>query len=529
MVRRLSVLVAFLALIVGTASAQDARSVLQSASKAMGAANLKTIQYSGAGWDASVGQSYNLTGDWPRFEVSSFARTIDYDAKSLREERTRRQGNYPTYGRLPLQEERITALLSGNFAWNVRGDNTVPQPGRFLDGPPVAELRQLEIALTPHGFLKAALAGNPTAMSQPIVGPSDGGLSANGRKVRVVSFNALGKYRVNGTINDQNLVELVTTWIPNPIYGDMLYEFRYTQYKDFGGIKFPALVHVHLGDPVLNPAHNIYEIKVNSVNANVSVPEIPVPDVVRQAVEPPVRVQTEKLADGVWLLAGGSHNSVAVEFRDFVTVIEAPLNEARSLAVIEEVNKLVPDKPIRYLVNTHHHFDHAGGLRTYLAQGTTIVTHESNRDYYLQILFHPGGWTLQPDRLATYYPMFMISRRPAPIETVGQKNVLSDGVRTMDIYHVQDMSYALEDPSYRQGNHSEDMLMAYLPKEKILVNADLYTPPAPGVQPAAVVNPGTITLFQNIKRLKLDVVQHVPIHGRPGSNDDFLKIVGKTN
>jgi hypothetical protein len=250
-------------------------------------------------------------------------RTIDYDAKSLREERTRRQGNYPTYGRLPLQEERITAMLNGNFAWNVRGDTTLPQTGRFLEGPPVAELRQLEIALTPHGFLKAALAGNPTAMSEPIVGPSDGGLSSNGRKVTIVSFTALGKYKVNGTINDQNLVELVTTWIPNPVYGDMLYEFRYTQYKDFGGIKFPALVHVHLGNPVLNPAHNIYEIKVNSVTANVSVPEISVPDVVRQAVEPPIRVQTDKLADGVWLLAGGSHNSVAVEFRDFVAVIRS--------------------------------------------------------------------------------------------------------------------------------------------------------------------------------------------------------------
>jgi hypothetical protein len=309
----------------------------------------------------------------------------------------------------------------------------------------------------------------------------------------------------------------------------MLYEFRYTQYKDFGGIKFPALVHVHLGNLVLNPAHNIYEIKVNSVIANVSVPEISVPDAVRQAVEPQIRVQTDKLADGVWLLAGGSDNSVAVEFRDFVAVIEAPLNEARSIAVIEEVNKLVPDKPIRYLVNTHHHFDHAGGLRTYLAQGTTIVTHESNRDYYLQILFHPGGWTLQPYRLATYYPMFMISRRPAPIETVQDKDVLSDGVRTMDIYHVQDMSYALEDPSYRQGNHSEDMLMAYLPKEKLLVNADLYTPPAPGAALPAALNPGTLTLYQNIKRLKLDVAQHVPIHGRHGTNDEFVKIVGKPN
>src|SRR5260370_9563584 len=265
--------------------------------------------------------------------------TIDYDAKSLREERTRRQGNYPTYGRLPLQEERITAMLNGNFAWNVRGDTTAPQTGRFLEGPPVAELRQLEIALTPHGFLKAALAGNPTAMSEPIVGPSDGGLSANGRKVTIVSFTTIGKYRVNGTINDQNLVELVTTWIPNPVYGDMLYEFRYTQYKDFGGLMFPALVHVHLGNPVLNPAHNIYEIKVNSVNANVSVPAIPVPEVVRQAVDPPVRGETEKIGGGVWLRWGGRHNSVAAEFRNFVAVVEAPPNATRPLAVIEEVNK----------------------------------------------------------------------------------------------------------------------------------------------------------------------------------------------
>src|SRR5260370_23512633 len=197
MLRRLCSLIGLLALIAGTASAQDARSALQTALKAMGATNLKTIQYSGVGWDSSVGQSYNLTSDWPRFEVPSFTRVIDYDAKSLREERTRREGNYPTYGRLPLQEEHTTALLSGNFAWNMRGDNPVPQTGRLLEGPPVAELRQLEIALTPHGFLKAALASNPTAMSEPIVGPSDAGLSANGRQVTIFSSPTLAKHRAN--------------------------------------------------------------------------------------------------------------------------------------------------------------------------------------------------------------------------------------------------------------------------------------------------------------------------------------------
>src|SRR5438105_65730 len=131
--RRSSVVLAVVALLAGVASAQDARRALQAAATAMGATNLKTLQYSGAGWDSAVGQSYNLTSDWPRFEVSSYTRVLDYDAKSSREERTRRQGNYPTYGRVPLQEERVTAFSSGGFAWNLRGDTALPQPGRFLE------------------------------------------------------------------------------------------------------------------------------------------------------------------------------------------------------------------------------------------------------------------------------------------------------------------------------------------------------------------------------------------------------------
>jgi glyoxylase-like metal-dependent hydrolase (beta-lactamase superfamily II) len=119
------------------------------------------------------------------------------------------------------------------------------------------------------------------------------------------------------------------------------------------------------------------EITVTNVQVNVSVPALSVPDAVRSATAPAERAQSQKLADGVWLIAGGTHNSLAVDFRDFATVIEAPLNEERSLAVIAEVGRLIPNKPIRYVVNTHHHFDHSGGLRTYLAQGATIVTHQA--------------------------------------------------------------------------------------------------------------------------------------------------------
>jgi hypothetical protein len=111
---------------------------------------------------------------------------------------------------------------------------------------------------------------------------------------------------------------------------------------------------------------------------------------------------------------------------------------------------------------------------------------------------------------------------------VGTKYVVSDGARMMEILHVQDMAYELGEPSYRQGNHGADMLVAYLPKEKILLNADLYSPPAQGAPPTAPTS-GMRTLYQNMLKLKLDVAQHVPIHGRVGTNDEFLKIVAKTD
>jgi hypothetical protein len=127
----------------------------------------------------------------------------------------------------------------------------------------------------------------------------------------------------------------------------------------------------------------------------------------------------------------------------------------------------------------------------------------------------------------------MISRRPAPIETVAGDTrmtapyVVTDGTRLMEVFHVLDVAYDIGDPSYRQGNHSNDMLMVYLPKEKILVNADLYSPPATGTALTAVT-PGMRTLYQNMLLQKLDVSQHVPIHGRVATNDEFVKLVGKT-
>ena len=232
----------------------------------------------------------------------------------------------------------------------------------------------------------------------------------------------------------------------------------------------------------------------------------------RSAPAPQVRVASQKLADGVWYLGGGSHNSLAVEFKDYAVVIEGPLNDARSNAVIAETHKLIPNKPIRYLVNTHHHFDHLGGIRAFVAEGATVITDDRNRDFYHNVVLAPQPRSLSPDRLSQF-PFATTGPGTLALQTFTDRATIGDETRVIELYHVEGL------------NHATDMLVAYLPQSKILVNADLYSPPPQGGN-LQTVNENAVALFNNVKRLKLDVAQHVPIHGIVGPHADFVKIVG---
>ena len=329
----------------------------------------------------------------------------------------------------------------------------------------------MEIWVTPQGFIKAALANNAT--SQPANDGSE------------VSFTVGGKNRYVGTINAQNQVARVQTWIDNPTLGDTLVETAYSDYRDFGGVRFPAhLVRTQGGYPVL-------DITVSAVKANPAV-DITAPDEVRNFTAPPVKVDVQKLAEGVHYLTGGTHHSVAIDQRDHIVVVEGPLDETRSQAVIAKVKETIPNKPIRYLINTHAHFDHTGGLRAYVDEGATIVTHQMNRQYYEQAWAAPR--TLNPDRLAQ-------SKKSAMFDTFTDKHVLTDGKRSIEIY------------PFAGSGHNDAFALVYLPAEKILVEADAYTPAAATAPPPAAPNPFSVNLNDNIQRLKLDVRQIAALHG----------------
>ena len=509
---RLCIVVISLALTGGTAAAQDVKAVLQAVAKNIGADNLRCITYSGSGYVGAVGQNVTPRDDWPHVELASYTKVVNFDTRSGREEQVRRQGTYPVRGGggIPIQGEvRQINLVSGNYAWGLQGTNVNPQPA-------AAEQRQLDLWLTPHGFLKAALAApNPVLLTR-----NEGAEGGGTRRVRMISIAVLGKYRVNATITAENQIERVQTWIPNPVIGDMNYETMYSNYKDFGTVKFPTRFHHHddwddeaSGNPIISGGHNGFDITVTNVQANSCGDAITVPEAVQKATIPPVRVESQKLADGIYYLGGGSHNSVAVEFSDFVAVIEAPLNEERSIAVIGEVRKLIPNKPINYVVNTHHHFDHSGGLRTYVHdEGSTIITYRGNRDFYGQEVFSLSAQrTLQPDRLSLYPPEE--AAEGYRFETVIEKYTLSDGTRTLDVHRMQGL------------NHVDGMLIAYFPKEKIVVEADMFNPPAAGAPPPTPTAAAK-TFLNNVRRLKLDISTIVPIHGPVTPWGDFVKVMG---
>ncbi len=480
--RRMLLTVLVLAPLVGSAACRQPAGTVDAARETLRASEIRSIEFSGKGRWFQFGQAASPTLPWPQFDVSSYTATISYDTPAARIQMTRKQIVEPGRARPAPVEQRPDSHVAGGAAWNlasVGGAPPAPQPQ-----PAAVEERTMEIWTTPHGFLRAAAANGAT--SQPVGGGSE------------VSFTAGGKYRYVGTINAQSQVERVQTWIDNPVLGDTPVEFTYTGYRDFGGVMFPArIVRTQGGHPVL-------ELDVSSVTANPAV-TISAPAEVSAATVPAVTTTAETLAPGVHYIKGGSHHSVAIDQQDHIVVVEAPLNEARSDAVIAKVKETIPGKPIRYVINSHHHFDHSGGLRTYVDEGATIVTHQLNRPYYEQAWAAPR--TLNSDRLSR-------SKKTATFETVADKHVLTDGKRSIEIHHLA-------------GNgHNDAFVMVYLPAEKIVIEVDAWAPPLPNA-PAPPVSPFAVNLNENIQRLKLDVRQIAALHGpRAATLADLHQAIG---
>jgi glyoxylase-like metal-dependent hydrolase (beta-lactamase superfamily II) len=506
----------------------DPAPLLAAAAKEIGEANLKCITFSGTGYGGAVGQAFEsaVNVDWPRIDsLANYTRTINFEARTIKEEFDRKPGLNPAswkYGLgwqdgTPIQKNlHQTFIVNGDVGWHMDGVGAPPVRMSRED----VERSQLEIWMNPHGFIKAArLPGaNPKAIWRWELGEMGrDGPTTIPEKMHVVSIT-MGKYRIDATINKQNQIQRIHTMVAEPALGDFNYEHESTNQQTFGGIKWPTAWHSHqgwddnFGFENVSAGHNAFGGTFEKVQPNVCTDPVPIPfrpAGVADSPPTPPAVTVDKLANGVFLLGGGPANSVAVEFKDYVAVFEAPTSEARSLQVIEQIAKLAPNKPIRYLINSHQHFDHIGGIRTYLHIGATIITQRKNINFLNHDVLNYRARTVMPDMVTLWPPTELAEGYN--YEAFNENYVLTDGSRILTIYYVQPL------------RHAEGMAMAYLPAEKILIEANLFDTHEP---PPAAPTPAMTTLYHEMRMLNLDVTTIAPVHGKPVPMSAFMKAMG---
>ncbi len=460
----------------------DAAATIARAEAAMGGAELKTLRFAGTGTGSIFGQAYLAGTPWPKTVYSGFSRALDYDNAAMRQETALSRAEPNGGGAVPLMgqgEQRAVAMLQGDLAWNMVG----PAP---VASPVALEGRVHDLWTSPHGVLKAARKNKASASTRTL----------DGKRYTALSFTEPGRFEATAYVNAEGLVERVDSRQPSPVAGDTDSVITYTGYKDHAGVKFPTRMRQSMG------GSDVLDITITEVQAN-GAAGMAAPELVRQFKE---NVASTAAADGVWFLAGGSHNSVLVEMKDYAVLVEAPLYDGRTAAVLAEARRLVPGKPLRYAINSHHHFDHSGGLRTAAAEGLILVTSASAKPWFDTALANPNR--VKPDALAR-------SGRGVTVEGVSGQRVLTDGVRTLEILEI------------RGSVHAQGFLMVYLPREKILIQADAFTPGAPNAPAPTPPNGNHLSLVQNIEQNKLAVERILPLHGRMVSVTELMTAVGR--
>ncbi len=468
------------------ALAQNAATVIANASKSMGVEGLSSVNYYGSAANYNLGQNNNANYPWPRTNVNDYRRTIDFTKPALLS--TGQTYAVPVTGGAAALAPFTQNIQSTNPAW----------------------AQQLEIWVSPWGFLMGAQQYNATARRRTV----------DGEQLTELTWESPVKspggaaYRVVGYVNRDNLVTRVDTWLENPVFGDMLVSTKYSDYRDNLGLKYPsAIVQSRGGWPT-------FDAQILGANANpanlAALTTPPAPPAGAAGPPPggpppaPPAVASERLANGVYRITGG-YVALAVEFNDHILIYEpAGQNEARAQAIIAEAKRVIPNKPIRYGVLSHHHFDHTSGIGAVVAEGITIVTHEVNEEFFENAL--GGSRTLAPDAMAR-------SGKKAVIETVGDKRVFTDGTQTVEIHTIKGLP------------HADGMLIAYIPSARIVAYADMFNLPT-AAQP--VPNPpvvGTQVFVANLERLGLDweniISVHAPTPDRPITRRDILASLGR--
>jgi glyoxylase-like metal-dependent hydrolase (beta-lactamase superfamily II) len=363
---------------------------------------------------------------------------------------------------------------------------------------------------TPAGLTAArnALARDPlvvllTANSRAETLRSLGEATLDGRPQRVITFADEGGAQIALYVDAQtHLLSKQETAADNAVLGDVVNEILYSDHRKIGAVPVPFHVVSRTGGEVTQ------DLTYSEIKLNGGVPDAlfeEPKDAIRVSAPPSgTAAKANAIGQDAYFVDGGTHNSLFVVFNDHVLLIEAPQNVDRAQAVLGAIREVAGDKPVRYVVPTHYHFDHSGGLRAAVAAGATVVTTAGNRAFVERLAAAPH--VLRPDALSR-------SPRQPVIETFGGKRVFTDGTHTVEVIDVGPTP------------HVDEILVAYLPKEKLVFVADLFGIPAEGPVPPAGATAREFA--QKLKTMGLAVERIAPGHGRLGTLEELTAAVAK--
>ena len=449
------------------APASPEQQVIDDAVEAMGGAgrirDVKALSIQGAGTAPNAGQNRTPDDELPVWKVTEYTRRIDLVNWRTRVQQVR-EAQFLFAGELV---QRQTQGIDGDAAYNVSASGTVSRAGAAA-----ARDRRSELLHHPVTFLKTIVDADITLSN----------LRARAGERLVDIAMPDGGTMTLGIDAATHLPTRVVSMAANPNMGDVAIETRFSDYEEVGGLKLPRRLTTKM-DYYLQLD---LQVAKNAVDGDMS--DLALPAALRQAKAPepsPVVVTVEPVAKGIWWLAGsGNHRSVVFEFDDHLVLFEAPVNEARTKAVIDKARTLSP-KPLTKAIVSHHHFDHSGGLRVAIAEGLTIVTHRSNEAFFTSLVARQH--TIAPDTLEKV-------RRLVTFELVDDQLTLKDKSMEVQLYHL------LDNP--REGTN----IYAYVPRDRILVQADLYD--ATWLRHSWGEN-----VLRNLERRGLKIERSVPVHG----------------
>ena len=465
----LSLLLAMLSSCGGEPGISSEQQFINDAAAALGGdaeiAAASTLTMEAEGRMLNVGQDLAPESATMEFTISDYRLTADLGQLRSRTVLTRTPQFDYFRGRDPM---RITTGIDGDVAYDVNSDGSAR---RVHDD--IAAVRGSSYYHHPLPLLRAALLGAAAVSNVR---------TENGHTLADITIES-GKAFTLAIDSSTKLPVYIRSTDHHPYLQDVVRTTEFSDYATFDGLTLPTIISRSLDE------FEVFHLQVTAQSLGAATDDTAAPAEPRSTPPitgtPPAQVTAEQLDDGVWLLAGQSHHSVLFEFDDHLKLMEAP-NESRTLAVIAKAQELVPEKPVTHMINTHHHFDHSGGLRAAVAAGLTIVTQAANEAFYRRMAEQPS--TIKPDALAR-------TPRAINIEIVEEQRTYADESMTLELYHVAG------------SEHSSSILMAYLPKQRLVMEADLYTP---GRTTPQLFAPN---LLSNIQQHGLEVDRIVPIHG----------------